>query len=219
MMRPDEVAPRARNFYKEEDYFSLNVRSGIIRSPVGVRILGIPEELIAGLHIGLEEEAGAAAPTILYTCGKWWGRQFARRHAIEIRQFYQLDAGELPLHFWQQVIRRVWALNGWGKLNFSWKLRSEGFVEVDIDNAMYSDVVGNLGRTTDHVVAGVLASVVGELAGRELECVEVACRSKGDVNCSFLVGLKPRIDVVSAWVRQGRPHSEIRSAIAAGEIA
>ena len=41
MMKANDVAPRARNFYVEEDYFSLNVRNGIIRSPTGVRVVTI----------------------------------------------------------------------------------------------------------------------------------------------------------------------------------
>lgn len=219
MMKPDEVAPRARNFYREEDYFSLNVRNGIIRSPIGTRMVGIPEELVMGLHAGLEEETGSAAGVVLYSCGRWWGRQFIKRHGTEIRQFYGMDVGDLPLHFQQQVLRRVWALYGWGVLELDFSLRERGFLEATVDNAMYAEVVGALGRTSDHLIAGVLASIVTDLAGRELECVEIACKSKGDPRCCFLLGLSSRVDVAAAWVKQGRARAEIVDAIAAGELA
>ncbi len=218
MMKPDDVSARARNFYREEDYFSLNVRNGVIRNPTGVRMVAIPEEFVAGLHAGLEDETGAAAGVVLYQCGKWWGKRFAKAQAIEVRHFYNLEAAELPLHFYQQVLRKVWGLYGWGLLDISHEAREKGFIVVDVQNAMYSDVVGNIGRTTDHVIAGALASIIGELAGRPLECVEIACKSKGDPKCTFLVGVKSRIDVAQAWVKQGRTRASVLEAIAGGEL-
>jgi predicted hydrocarbon binding protein len=108
---------------------------------------------------------------------------------------------------------------GWGVLDVSFALRERGFVDVDVQNAMYSDVVGNIGRTSDFIIAGVLASIVSDLGGRELEAVEVACKSRGDQRCSFIVGLKSRVDVVAQWVKQGRTRAEIHAAVANGELA
>ena len=218
MMKPDEVNPRARNFYREEDYFSLNVRSGVIRNPIGTRMLAVPEELIRGLHAGLETETGSASGIVLYQCGKWWGRQFIKRHGTETRHFYQMDHADLPLHFYVQVLKRVWAMYGWGLLDISFDVRDQGFIEASVKNAMYSEVVGNIGRTSDFVIAGVLSSIMGELAGRELECVETACKSKGDPTCQFLVGMKTRVDVVAGWVKQGRSRAQVLEGIAQGEI-
>lgn len=218
MMKPDDVSARARNFYREEDYFSLNVRNGVIRSPTGVRMVAIPEEFIAGLHAGLEDETGAASGIVLYQCGKWWGKRFVKAQSIEIRHFYSLEAAELPLHFYQQVLRKVWGLYGWGTLDISHEARDKGFIVVDVQNAMYSDVVGNIGKVSDYIIAGALASIIGELAGRPLECAEIACKSKGDVKCSFLVGVKSRIDVAQAWVKQGRTRAAVLEAIAKGEL-
>jgi hypothetical protein len=218
-MKADDLTPRARSHYHEEDYFSLNVRNGIIRSPIGTRMLVIPEELVQGLHVALQEETGGASGVVLYACGRWWGRQFVKRHATEVRQFYQVDLGELPLHFQQQLLRRVWAMYGWGLLDMSFDLRDQGFVEVTVQNAMYSETVGNLGRPSDHLIAGVLASIVTELAGRDVECVETACKSKGDPRCHFLVGIQSRVDVVTAWLKQGRTRAQIVDSIAAGELA
>lgn len=218
MMKPDEIVPRARNYYRDEDYFSLNVKNGVIRSPIGTRVIALPEDFIRGLHLGLEEETGQAAGIILYSCGRWWGRQFIKRHGLETKHFYQLDHADLPLHFYLQVLRRVWALYGWGRLDVSFGLRERGFLEVSVENALYSDVVGNVGRVTDYLVAGVLSSIVSDLSGRDLDCCEIACRSKGDPRCEFLVGLKNRVDVVSGWVKQGRSRADIVGSIAQGEI-
>lgn len=207
-----------RNYYNEEDYFSLNVRSGVIRSPTGTRMVSIPEDFILGLHTGLEEETGEAAGVVLYQCGRWWGRQFIKRHGGEMRQFYESEQGDLPLHFYLQVLRRVWALYGWGKIDLSFDLRDKGFISVSVENAMYSDVVGNVGRPTDHVIAGVIASIVSDLAGRDLECVEIACRSQGDLRCEFLVGIQSRLDVVAAWMKNRRTRAEILAAIGEDQL-
>jgi predicted hydrocarbon binding protein len=218
MMKPDDVQPRMRNHYREEEYFSLNVRNGVIRNPLGHRIVSLPGELIEGLHRGLEDETGAAAPIVLYKCGRWWGTQFIRRHGAELRQFYGMDGGELHLHFYLQVLRRVWALYGWGALELSFGLQERGFLEIQVGSALFSETVGNIGRTADHLVAGVLASIASDLAGRDLECVETACRSKGDTKCAFVLGIKSRIDVATAWVKAGKTHAEIVASIAAGEL-
>jgi hypothetical protein len=218
MMKANDLVPRARNFFDESTYFSLNVRNGVIRTPTGTRILGLPEEFIIGLHQGLEEETGAASGIVLYQCGKWWGRQWFKHHAAEVRQFYGRDPGELPLAFFLQVLRRIWALHGWGTLEVSFDLRERGFIDVTLGNAIYSDIVGPIGRPSDHLVAGVLASIIGALSGRDLEGVEISCRSKGDNRCSFLVGLRGRVDVVAEWVKQGRTRAQILDALGKGEI-
>jgi predicted hydrocarbon binding protein len=218
MMHPDDVSPRARNHYREDEYFSLNVRSGVVRNPLGTRVVGIPEELIAGLHAGLTEETGGAADIVLYNCGKWWGKQFSVRHNQEMRQFFGKDQGELPMHFYLQVLKRVWALHGWGSVALSFALQEQGFIEVAVEQAMYSSVVGSLSRHSDAVTAGFLASVVSDMAGRDLECVEVACKSKGDTRCEFIIGLKSRIDVAQSWVKQGRSRAEILEAIRSGSL-
>jgi predicted hydrocarbon binding protein len=144
----------------------------------------------------------------------WWGKQFAKRHAAEVRQLYGTSADELPYHFFEQVLKRVWALHGWGTLDISFDLRSRGYVVLNVHNAIYSDVVGNIGKTSDHLVAGFVASIMSDIAARELSCVEIACRSKGDAKCSFVAGLGTRLEVVSAWVSQGRSRSDILAELA-----
>jgi uncharacterized protein len=214
-----DFVTRLRNPYREEDYFTLNVRNGVVRAPTGTRILSIPEELISGLHEGLEEECGAASSIVLYQCGKWWGKQFVKHQAHEIRHFFSEEAADLPLAVYLQVLRRVWSMYGWGALDVSFELKSHGFIEICISDAMYSSVVGNVGRTSDHIFAGVLASIVSDLAGRELECVETACRSRGDKRCFFLVGIKTRTEIVATLVKQGTPHAQIVETIGRGEVA
>jgi uncharacterized protein len=219
MMTVADFASRSKNPYREEHYFTLNVRNGVLRSPLGVRMLAIPEELFQGLHAGLEDECGAAAPVVLYQCGKWWGRQFLKKQTLEVRHFFQEDLTALPIASFLHVMRKVFQLYGWGQLDVSFELRESGFLEARVENAFYSDAVGNVGRTTDDLMAGVLASVLGELAGRELECVETTCRSRGDQRCTFLIGIKPRVEIVSSWLKQGRNHAAIVEAVAKGEIA
>jgi len=219
MMGPTEAVPGFRNRYREEEYFTLNVRNGVIRNPQGTRMMAFPEDFILGLHRGLEDETGAASPIILYSVGRWWGARFVRRQAQEIRAFFDVEMGEMPAALYLLVLRRVWGLYGWGKLDVSLDLSEQGFVRVDIDRSIYSEVVGNLGRPSEFLVAGILASMIGEMAGRELECVQVACTSKGDRRSTFLVGIKPRTDIVKAWVEQGVPTTEILDRVTQGEVS
>lgn len=216
---PNDLGRFAKNHFREDEYFSLNVKSGILRSSSGTRMLGIPEELILGLHAGLAEETGDASAIVLYSCGKWWGQKFWKRHGLELRKFYGVDLADVPLQLQQQIMRRVFALYGWGLVETSFDLSERGFVEVTVQNAVYSDIVGNLGRTADHMLAGILAAGFSDLAGRDLDAVEIACRSKGDSTCAFLIGMKSRVNVAEAWMGRGRTRTEIVRAILDGELA
>lgn len=219
MMGPSDAIPGFRNRYREEEYFDLNVRNGVMRSPLGTRMMAFPEDFILGLHRGLEDETGAAAPIVLYSVGRWWGARFVRRQAQEVRAFFDVEMGEMPASLYLLVLRRVWALYGWGKIDLSFDLQEQGFVRVDIDRSIYSETVGNIGKPSEFLVAGILASTVGEMAGRELECVQVACKSKGDRRCTFLVGMKNRVESIQQWVEQGLGPSDILARVEQGEAS
>jgi uncharacterized protein len=218
MTTKDDVFLQTRDPYREEDYFSLNVRNGVVRNPAGTRMVFVPEDMLMGLHQGLEDETGAASPIILYGCGKWWGKQWARRHHAELRQLFGADASDLSLGLYELALGRVWALHGWGALSLGFDLRQQGMIEVTVASSPYADVVGSLGRTSDHLLAGVLAALLTELAGRPLECVEISCKSKGDAVCVFLVGMKARVDTVAEWVRAGQSRAQIRETILHDEL-
>lgn len=219
MIESQRSFPSLPNVYRPEDYFSHDVASGVIRAPTGTRMLIVPEQLLLGIHEALLEEAGpAAAGVVLYRCGRWWGRRFAQRNTVELRHFYQLDPGELPLGVFLVLLRRLWGMLGWGRLELSFELQEHGFIEVEVRGSLYGDVVGPSEQPSEQLVAGLLASLVGELAGRELECVQTACKSVGSDRCVFLVGIKGRIDVINAWVRQGRSHATIVEGIRDGVL-
>jgi len=154
----------------------------------------------------------------LYQCGRWWGRRMAQRMAAEVRQFYRLDAGDLHVGAYLQILRRTWSLRGWGRLDVNFDLQSQGFIEVQIDHSVYSEVVGNLGRPSEALVSGILASLVGDMAGRDLECAQTECKSNGDSRSTFLIGMSSRIEVIHAWVKQGKPHGQIVTDIRDGSL-
>lgn len=217
-MSDTDFALFSKNPYREGDYFSLNVRSGVIRSPLGARTVAVPEDLVLGLLAGLDEECGAASKVVLYTCGRHWGQRFMKRLAVESRQFWQRDAADLPLHFHTQVLRRIWALYGWGVLRFDHALTEHGVLEAIVENAMFGTVVGNVGKTSDAVVAGVLSAIVSELAGRELHAVEIACTSRGDARCHFIIATEARTRAIDGLVREGKKRRDILDALTRGEL-
>ncbi|MEM9456451.1 MAG: V4R domain-containing protein [Myxococcota bacterium] len=212
-------SPVFANIYRPDEYFSHNVNSGTIRAPTGTRMLTVPEHLLIGIHEALLEETGAASPVVLYRCGRWWGRRFAQRYFAEVRHFYRVDAGELSLGVFLMLLRRAWGMMGWGNLEISFGLREHGFIEAKVQGSIYSEVIGHHEQPREQLVAGLLASIIGEISGRELECVQTSCKSVGAEQCVFLVGIKSRIDLLEAWVRQGRSHASIVETIREGALA
>jgi len=209
MKRPEEPSPQAQNPFRAGEYFSLDVRKGVIVNPVGARMIAVPDQLIQGLEAGLIEEAGAATPVILFSVGKWWGARYAKRHGTETRQFFGRELHEVPLAVYVQSLSRSWALMGLGKLELSFQYAEAGFVVADVQDSPYSQAIGKSDRPTDHLIAGVLASLISEISGRELSCSEIACKSLGDRTCTFVVGTAERLSPVSSWVKQRRTVTEI----------
>ncbi len=219
MKRIEEASAQAQNPFRAEDYFSLDVRKGVIVNPIGSRMIAVPDQLMQGLEAGLLEETGSATPVILFSVGKWWGARYAKRHGAETKQFFGRELHEVPLAVYLQSLRRSWALMGLGRLELSFKYAEAGFVVADIQDTPYSAAIGKSDRPTDHLVAGVLAALISDISGRDLSCAEIACKSMGDASCRFVVGTTDRLAPVATWVKQRRSVNEILESLRSSQTS
>lgn len=60
-----------------------------------------------------------------------------------------------------------------------------------------------------HVTAGMLAGLLGRLAGEHVAVMEIECRSRGDAECRFLAGAPDTLQAVYDGATAGRDYREV----------
>lgn len=108
----------------------------------------------------------------------------------------QLDETE----FWQRL-GRIFTDLGWGSLSFSelhpgvGLLESHDWAEADPESASL--------RPSCHATVALLANLLGRIANAEVGVLEIACRSRGDLDCRFIFGGRTALGGIYAGLRTG----------------
>ena len=93
------------------------------------------------------------------------------------------------------------AARGWGRLRFRQlhdgvgALESSDWVEAGTDR--------NLGRPCCHLTTGMLANLLGGVAGDEVAVLEAECRSAGHDQCVFLFGAPATLEALYGDLAEG----------------
>lgn len=102
--------------------------------------------------------------------------------------------------FWARF-SELFASRGWGTLSREaihpgvGELRSSDWVEADPSTAAV--------RPACFFSTGLLANLLGQVAGEEVAVMEVECRSQGDLQCRFLFGGAPALDELFRRMESG----------------
>jgi len=63
------------NYFMADEFFSYEEDKGAIFLRDGQRAAKVTDAFINSLHLGIEEEVGAASALMMYQCGYAWGLQ------------------------------------------------------------------------------------------------------------------------------------------------
>lgn len=102
--------------------------------------------------------------------------------------------------FWARL-SELFVSRGWGRFSRGaihpgvGELRSSDWVEADPSAAAV--------RPACFFSTGLLANLLGQVAGDEVAVMEVECRSQGDLQCRFLFGGPAALDVVFRRMESG----------------
>lgn len=181
--------------------------------------LALPVDSLAALRRALGETLGAdgAAHALLaagHAAGDAFFQALSRVHAHGMAPQAQHAASAALRElgedaFWSRL-SQLFADRGWGTLVLETvhpgigELRSPDWVEADA-------AAGAL-RPACFFSAGLLANLLGQVAGNEVAILEVECRSQGDVHCRFLFGAAATLDEVHRRIEAGE---DVASALAA----
>lgn len=116
--------------------------------------------------------------------------------AAEGRSPAQLDETD----FWERLAQ-IFADLGWGGLTFSELHPGVGLLESH-DWAEANPESASL-RPSCHTTVALLANLLGRIADAEIGVLEVACRSRGDLDCRFIFGGRGALGGIYAGLRTG----------------
>lgn len=144
----------------------------------------LPVASLAALRDGLVEAVGAeAASQALRHAGHAAGDTF-----FAILQSGEGDAADRSAsRFWTDL-ERLFASRGWGRMSFTPAHDGVGSLEASDWAEANADSAPGAAATSCHFTTGVLANMLGQVAGGEVAVLEVECRSRGDERCRFLFG-------------------------------
>jgi len=202
------------NYFMADEFFSYEEDKGAIFLRDGQRAAKVTDAFINSLHLGIEEEVGAASALMMYQCGYAWGLQDMKRFAARMRQ--EFGGGKRDI--WQMHTRFVfecwwWPLTimGFGAWSLDLSFLDKGLTVIEIRNSAVARSMKLLGKPVCHLYAGMFAGVFTFYDRKERECIEIQCYSMGNDVCKFLVGDKQRINAAEFWRQEGASATEILS--------
>ncbi|BDM83338.1 V4R domain-containing protein [Acaryochloris marina] len=197
------------NFFAPEVYVQGDTELGLIENREGSRLIALPDTLLKSLYSSLEHEVGPAADLVLLQCGRWWGKNFYRRFASEVSDYYGKPLAEMEMVEFLQSFKECWKTYGWGLIDFDFSHHHQGFLVITTQNSAFAQTRETGDKPSCFVERGLLSTFFSQLTGRELDCVQTACESmQADCNC-FILGLPERIKVAQAWLEEAQDHDTI----------
>jgi hypothetical protein len=104
--------------------------------------------------------------------------------------------------FWHRL-GELLANRGWGHLVH--EPAHPGLGALETTDWAEADAAGSALRPSCHFTTGLLANLLGRVAGAEIGVLEVECRSRGDLRCRFLFGGAPALEAVYHRLADGEP--------------
>lgn len=163
-----------------------NPTSGLIEDPLlKLRVLVIDTDLYNGLRNKLYSRFDTGASLILYEMGVGYGE-------IMAANIKTMGVGRLETY---QKFTNRGKHQGYGEFSVPLLesiisgLKSEA--KVFLKDSFFASAAGFTGKAECWIVAGMIAGAARIIFGKEMDCVEEKCLSKGDMRCEFR--LKPQL--------------------------
>ncbi|MGK7913033.1 MAG: V4R domain-containing protein [Synechococcus sp.] len=197
------------NYYINDAYVQGDFEAGLLESRAGDRLLALPDTFLDGIYIGIEDELGSAAHQVLFSFGRWWGKNFYRRFAREMAEYHGKLLAELEMVNFLQSLKQCWKAHGLGTIELDMQNRDRGFIVVRTSKSSFAQAAGKRERPSASAEAGFFSAFFTQLSGQPLHCVQTACESMGAPFNSFIIGTEERLRVAEAGIEEGESHTNI----------
>jgi predicted hydrocarbon binding protein len=170
-------------------------------------VLGLGSGMLHRLRSVLERDLGDQAAPVLQEAGYaagddlWeaWSRWLKKRTGVT-------DPSQLDERHLSEQLGGFFASLGWGTLSVS---RIGAALAVDATEWAEADPSSGAVTPACYVTAGILAGLLGRLAGENVAVMEIECRSRGDERCRFLAGSPDTLQAVYDGASAGRDYREV----------
>lgn len=197
--------------YFDEKYLKLDVLAGVITNTSGNRLIALTEDFLVGFKKAVEDETGDSYKIVFHTCGREWGKGYAKKFKEEIKKYYNKDLSDLPIFTIDELFKGMWTKNGWGEIKVNWKEAfGHGVFEIEIKNPSFSSVIGNDGELCDQIFEGLIESLFSDLFSKELKCVQTSNQKFGFGSMSkFILSIPQRMKDAEGLVDSKSTHEKI----------
>jgi len=142
---------------------------------------------LAQLRISLERTLGAGAATVLQETGFAAGEETYTAFSVWLMERTGVAApGDLDATHLGESLDGFFKETGWG--NLTSQMLADGVLAFDSTDWAESTAEPSALAPACHMSCGLLADLLGRVAGNVVAVMEVECRSRGDVRCRFLAG-------------------------------
>lgn len=164
-----------------------------------MRNITIPASTLAHLGHAIDAESGSGAATAaLQKAGYESGSAFVRE--LEDEAGKELNA--LPeARFWDSLAE-FFDVRGWGRVSQVRIHPALGMLHAADWGESHGDSVEAASRGCAFS-SGVFAHILGRVAGGAIAVLEVGCRSRGDAECTFILGPEDAVDRLSSLIGEG----------------
>lgn len=158
------------------------------------------------LRSALERDLGMQAASYLQEAGFAAGEATHQALGEWISERYGVsDAAGLDERWLGDALSGFFRAAGWGGLDVT---RVGPVLALDSDDWAEALDAPDTDYPTCHVSSGMLADVLGRLAGEPTAVMEVECRSRGDARCRFLAGAPETLGSLYERMAQGTAYGE-----------
>jgi hypothetical protein len=165
--------------FARDDYLIGDFDEGTLVTAFGTRVIVLPEELVQGLHEALEFETGRAWSIVCYTCGRNWGARLMQMMQNEWREHYRQQLEHMDFEMFERWMSDYFTFNGWGQLEIDFTQEHRGVVLFHLRDSVLDAILADFPHDyVNEIFAGMVAAMSTWLAGRELDCLEVAQASE-----------------------------------------
>ena len=198
------------------DNILADLREGVVTNKAKGRVCLLSTDLLLGVYNAILEEAGPAWGLLMKTCGQVWGTRLAKKLVRESDIVLGKSYIELPLQEYLLFVSEYFCFHGWGVLDLDVsKTQSRGLVEASLSHSIFAEVIKEKeeNEMVDHMIAGILASLLSFVAGQELDCVQTQCISQGHSQSRFIVSSIERVEKAVDLVEAGSTHQQVMDKI------
>ena len=205
---------RDLNYFTSPHFLRFDVKSGVLRSRGGTRMIAVNEDFLRGFVAACEHETGPAASLVLRRCGEFFGRRLARRFEAELGQYAGVSLRDRNMVEFDALVRDLWDGCGLGRIEIDWDRGQHGFLPIRLSDSPMQDI-GPSGHTGDDMFAGILCGFFSGFCDADMRSVQTGDLRLGDKEgTTFIVAIVEIVRRVEGMRANKQRHSEIVAALA-----